>query len=61
MLRAIAKTSGTSGMKAALNGGPSFSMLDGWWREGGVEGVTGWAIGDDAGGGGAAATSMIYR
>jgi starch phosphorylase len=32
-------------MKAALNGVPSFSVLDGWWREGCVEGVTGWAIG----------------
>ncbi len=39
------EASGTSGMKAALNGVPSFSVLDGWWREGCVEGVTGWAIG----------------
>ena len=39
------EASGTSGMKAALNGVPSFSALDGWWREGCVEGVTGWAIG----------------
>jgi starch phosphorylase len=31
-------------MKAALNGVPSFSILDGWWIEGHVEGVTGWAI-----------------
>jgi glycogen phosphorylase len=38
--------SGTSGMKAALNGVPSLSVLDGWWIEGHVEGVTGWAIGD---------------
>ena len=36
----------TSGMKAALNGVPSLSILDGWWIEGNVEGVTGWAIGD---------------
>ena len=43
------EASGTSGMKAALNGVPSFSVLDGWWREGCVEGVTGWAIGGDAG------------
>ena len=35
-------------MKAALNGVPGFSVLDGWWREGCVEGVTGWAIGGDA-------------
>lgn len=36
---------GTSGMKAALNGIPSLSILDGWWLEGHIEGVTGWAIG----------------
>lgn len=40
------EASGTSGMKAALNGVPSLSVLDGWWIEGCVEGVTGWAIGD---------------
>jgi glycogen phosphorylase len=40
------EASGTSGMKAALNGVPSFSVLDGWWVEGHVEGVTGWSIGD---------------
>jgi starch phosphorylase len=38
------EASGTSGMKAALNGVPSFSVLDGWWIEGHLEGVTGWAI-----------------
>jgi len=43
------EASGTSGMKAALNGVPSLSTLDGWWIEGCVEGVTGWAIeGNDA-------------
>ncbi|MBI1356097.1 MAG: alpha-glucan family phosphorylase [Acidobacteria bacterium] len=42
------EASGTSGMKAALNGVPSLSVLDGWWVEGCVEGATGWAIGDDA-------------
>jgi starch phosphorylase len=41
------EASGTSGMKAALNGVPSLSVLDGWWVEGHVEGVTGWAIGDN--------------
>jgi starch phosphorylase len=41
------EASGTSGMKAALNGVPSFSVLDGWWVEGCIEGATGWAIGDD--------------
>ena len=40
------EASGTSGMKAALNGVPSFSVLDGWWIEGHVEGVTGWSIGN---------------
>ena len=39
------EASGTSGMKAAHNGVPSLSVLDGWWREGHVEGVTGWSIG----------------
>ncbi|HEY0760601.1 MAG TPA: alpha-glucan family phosphorylase [Acidisarcina sp.] len=40
------EASGTSGMKAALNGVPSLSILDGWWIEGCIEGVTGWAIAD---------------
>ena len=39
------EASGTSGMKAAHNGVVNFSVLDGWWIEGCVEGVTGWAIG----------------
>ncbi len=39
------EASGTSGMKAALNGVPSLSVVDGWWYEGHVDGVTGWAIG----------------
>jgi glycogen phosphorylase len=43
------EASGTSGMKAALNGVPSLSVLDGWWIEGHVEGVTGWSI--ESGGG----------
>jgi len=38
------EASGTSGMKAALNGVPCLSILDGWWIEGHVEGITGWAI-----------------
>ena len=41
------EASGTSGMKAALNGVPSLSVRDGWWIEGHVEGVTGWSIGSD--------------
>ena len=40
------EASGTSGMKAALNGVPSLSILDGWWIEGCAENVTGWAIED---------------
>jgi starch phosphorylase len=41
------EASGTSGQKAALNGVPNFSILDGWWREG-YNGKNGWAIGDDS-------------
>ena len=38
------EASGTSGMKAAQNGVPNISVLDGWWDEG-YEGDNGWAIG----------------
>jgi len=38
------EASGTSGMKAAVNGVPSLSIVDGWWVEGCIEGMTGWAI-----------------
>jgi len=41
------EASGTSGMKAAHNGVPQFSTLDGWWLEGCVENITGWAIGPE--------------
>ncbi len=53
--KAPLEASGTSGMKAAVNGVPSLSVLDGWWLEGCIEGTTGWAVGagaadaDDAG------------
>ncbi|RME32297.1 alpha-glucan family phosphorylase [Candidatus Woesearchaeota archaeon] len=41
------EASGTSGMKAAVNGVPQFSTLDGWWLEGHIEHVTGWSIGNE--------------
>jgi starch phosphorylase len=44
------EASGTSGMKAALNGVPSLSVRDGWWIEGHIENVTGWSIDSDANG-----------
>jgi starch phosphorylase len=43
------EASGTSGMKAVHNGVINFSVLDGWWIEGWVEGVTGWSIGPEPG------------
>lgn len=39
------EASGTSGMKASHNGVPNLSVLDGWWVEGHIEGITGWSIG----------------
>src|SRR5262249_16331738 len=42
------EASRTSGMKAALNGVPRLSVLEGWWSEGHVEGVTGWSIGSSS-------------
>jgi starch phosphorylase len=42
------EASGTSGMKAAMNGVPNLSILDGWWPEGCVHGKTGWRIGTEA-------------
>ncbi len=38
------EASGTSGMKAAMNGVPSLSVMDGWWIEGALDGITGWSI-----------------
>jgi starch phosphorylase len=57
---------GTSGMKAAVNGVLNFSVHDGWWLEGGVEGVNGWGIGrrapwDDLAEGGESDLEDIYR
>ncbi len=56
------EASGTSGMKAAFNGVLNLSILDGWWVEACVEGVTGWAIGDDdAFGAGAGHADLLYE
>jgi starch phosphorylase len=44
------EASGTSGMKAALNGVLNLSILDGWWIEACIDGVTGWSIGQDGDG-----------
>ena len=54
------EASGTSGMKAALNGVPSLSVLDGWWLEGHIEGVTGWSI-EDNGNGEAGEVASLYE
>lgn len=55
------EASGTSGMKAAFNGVPSLSVLDGWWIEGCIEGVTGWAVGDAAEAANGADADALYR
>jgi starch phosphorylase len=58
------EASGTSGMKAAINGVPSLSVPDGWWLEGHVEGVTGWSIEEDSedpGSGEAEAESLYHK
>jgi starch phosphorylase len=56
------EASGTSGMKAAMNGVPSLSILDGWWIEGCIEGLTGWSIGEQPGvrGAGSRAKDVAY-
>lgn len=53
------EASGTSGMKAAMNGVPSLSTLDGWWIEGHVEDLTGWSI-DEMGNGEAGEVESLY-
>ena len=55
------EASGTSGMKCALNGVPSLSTLDGWWIEGHIEGLTGWAIEDQGGGDDEEAASLYDK
>jgi starch phosphorylase len=56
--RAPLEASGTSGMKCALNGVPSLSVADGWWLEGGVQGVTGWVVRSSLNDGGAPAADQ---
>jgi starch phosphorylase len=55
------EASGTSGMKAALNGVPSLSVPDGWWIEGCIEGITGWSIGSDSDGDGPGEAAALYE
>lgn len=54
------EASGTSGMKAALNGVPNLSVLDGWWVEGHIEGITGWSIGNGYSGPLSADANSLY-
>jgi starch phosphorylase len=55
------EASGTSGMKAAFNGVLNLSVLDGWWIEACIEGVTGWSIGDGDLGASARHAEGLYR
>jgi starch phosphorylase len=55
------EASGTSGMKATLNGVPNLSILDGWWAEGCQDGINGWAIGDPDQANDAADADHLYR
>ncbi|MBV8750590.1 MAG: alpha-glucan family phosphorylase [Candidatus Eremiobacteraeota bacterium] len=54
------EASGTSGMKAALNGVPSLSVMDGWWIEGAIDGVTGWSVDAETGNDDARTADALY-
>jgi starch phosphorylase len=58
--RAPLEASGTSGMKCALNGIPSLSVADGWWLEGGIQGVTGWVVRSPLNDGGVSAADQDH-
>ena len=55
------EASGTSGMKAGLNGNLNLSILDGWWPEACRHGINGWAIGDESSGDDARDLDSLYR
>ena len=54
------EASGTSGMKAAMNGVPSLSVMDGWWIEGALDGITGWSIDAETGHNDDATANALY-
>ena len=54
------EASGTSGMKAAMNGVPSLSVMDGWWIEGALDGITGWSIDAESGHDDDATANALY-
>ncbi|MEA2784364.1 MAG: glycogen phosphorylase [Candidatus Eremiobacteraeota bacterium] len=54
------EASGTSGMKAAMNGVPSLSVMDGWWIEGALDGITGWSIDAQTGNDDDATANALY-
>ena len=54
------EASGTSGMKAAFNGVPNLSILDGWWIEGCIEDITGWSVGNSSDTNSAADAGSLY-